>query len=185
MTNAVRAARKKQEQRQRKRSGQAVLQVPIVDLVALVDQLTLDGHLDEEDSDSWTAICEATGGLIYRYYRQRETIVPRDPAACVCGPRYGASYINHRTGLLQRQEPPNDDEPWELIKKAVKQETEAESEEYLVVLSDEAAEIAESNSSSLSEAAEPEDRLDERLDDRDDFTDDCEPDAEDLPDEFD
>jgi hypothetical protein len=168
------AAKKKREQRQRKRSGQAVLQVPIVDLVALVDQLALDGHLDEEESDSWPAICEATGKLLYRYYRQRETIVPRDPSVCVYGPRYGAAYIDHRTGLLQRQESPKDDEPWELIKKAVKQETE--SEEYLVVLSDEAAEIAE--------AAEPEDQLGERLDDADDFADDCEPDPEDLPDEF-
>jgi hypothetical protein len=102
---------------------------------------------------------------------------------CVYGPRYGAAYIDHRTGLLQRQKPRKDDEPWELIKKAVKQETE--SEEYLVVLSDEAAETAESNCSSFTEAAEPEDELGDKLDDADEFTDDCEPDAEDLPDEFD
>jgi hypothetical protein len=168
------AAKKKAEQRQRKRRGQVVLQVPIYDFVAFVDQLILDGRLDEEQSDSWSAICEATGGLLYRYYRQRETIVPRDPSVCVYGPRYGAAYIDQRTGLLQRQDSPNDDEPWKLIKKPVKQEIE--SEEYLVVLSDEAAEIAE--------AAEPEDQLGDKLDDADDFADDCEPDAEDLPDEF-
>ena len=34
----------------------------------------------------------------------------------------------NRTGLLQPQESPRDDEPWELIKK------EVESEDYLVVL---------------------------------------------------
>jgi len=178
-------AKKKAEQRQRKRFGQAALQVPVVDLVALVDQLTLDGYLNEEESDNWAAICEATGELLYRYYRQRETIVPRDPSVYVYGPQYGAAYIDHRTGLLQRQEPPNDDERWELIKKAVKQETEAEREEYLVVLSDEAAEIAEFNCSSFGEPAEPEDQLGDKLDEADNFTDDCEPDPEDLPDEFD
>jgi hypothetical protein len=164
----TKAAAKKRDQRQRKRSGQAVLQVPIYDLPAFLDQLILEGHLDEEDSDNWSAICKATAGLLYRYYRQRETIVPRDPSEFVYGPRYGAAYTDHRTGLLQRQKPPNDDEPWELIKK------EAESEEYLAVLSEEAAEIVE--------AAEPEDQLGDKLDDADDFADDCEPDAEDLPD---
>jgi hypothetical protein len=119
----TKAAAKKRDQRQRKRSGQAVLQVPIYDLVAFIDQLTLDGRLDEEESDNWAAICEATGGLLYRYYRQRETIVPRDPSVYVYGPRYGAAYVS-RTGLLDRQESPRHDEPWELIKKAVKQETE-------------------------------------------------------------
>jgi hypothetical protein len=165
------SAQKKREQRQRKRLGQVVLQVPIYDLVAFLDQLILEGRLNEEDSDNWSAICKATGGLLYRYYRQRETIVPRDPSEFVYGPRYGADYIANRTGLLQRQKPSEDDEPWELIKK------EAESEEYLAVLSEEAAKITE--------AAEPEDQLGAKLDDADDFADDCEPDAEDLPGEFD
>ena len=172
-----RGAKKKADQRQRKRSGHAVLQVPIYDLVAFLDQLILEGRLDEEDSDNWSAICKATGGLLYRYYRQRETIVPRDPSEFVYGPRYGAAYIDHRTGVLQRQKPSKDEGPWELIKKAVKEEEfETESEEYLVVHSEEAAAIVE--------AAEPEDQLGDKLDDADDFADDCEPDGEDLPDEF-
>jgi hypothetical protein len=177
----TKAAAKKRDQRQRKRLGQVVLQVPIYDLVAFLDQLILEGRLDEEDSDNWSAICKATGGLLYRYYRQRETIVPRDPSELVYGPRYGAAFIDQRTGLLQRQKPPKEDEPWELIKK----EIEAEREEYLVVLSDEAAEIAEFNCSSFGEPAEPEDQLGDKLDEADNFTDDCEPDPEDLPDEFD
>jgi hypothetical protein len=150
-----------------------VLQVPIVDLVALVDQLVVDGHLDEEDSEDWASINEAAGKLLFKYYRQREMIAPADPSDFVYGVRYSAAYVN-RTGLLQREEPPNDDEPWELIKQAVKRG----SEDYLVVCS---GNENEESSDVFTEDTEPEDQLGDKLDEADDFADDCEPEAEDLP----
>jgi hypothetical protein len=114
------AAKKKREQRQRKRSGGIMLpHMFVMNKVALTEALIFDDLLDEEDGEDRDAIAKAVEDLLWFYVNEEKPIAVGRPK-------------NYRTGLLDRQGFDVGD-TWELIKKELKRESE--SEDYLVVLS--------------------------------------------------
>ncbi len=94
----------------------------VMNKVALTEALIFDGLLDEEDGEDRDVIAKAVEDLLWFYANEERPIAVGRPK-------------NYRSGLLDRQGFDVGD-AWELIKKEFK--LESESEDYVVVLSEDA-----------------------------------------------